>query len=165
MENQILELENLIDNEIEEYKSIEKLYIDKREILKSAKSEELLKIDSNILDVVQNIDKISSKRKTLAQKMDIMSSSMSEIIGFLKSNKSPAVTRFEEKKNELCELSKKISELEKINFDLAKHGLQFTKKTLEAIFKGAAVSTQEYNASGQSISTAKPEMSSIIEEA
>ena len=57
---EILELENLIDSEIEQYKTIEKLYVEKKEILLHAKSDELLKIDAKILDVVQNISNISA---------------------------------------------------------------------------------------------------------
>lgn len=162
---EILELENLIDNEIEQYKIIEKLYVDKKEILTQAKSEELLQVDAKILDVVQNISNIANKRKNISKKMNLMSDSLSEMIGFLKTKDADAAKRFEEKKVVINELTQSIVLLEKTNMDLTRHGIQFTNKTLEAILKGAAVATQEYNEHGKNISNENLEMSSIIEEA
>lgn len=162
---EILELENLIDNEIEQYKVIEKLYIDKKEILMKADCDGLLKVDSKILDVVQNINKIAQKRKDISEKMDIMTPSLSEIIGYLKNKDENAAKRFDEKKTTVNDLAKSIDSLEKINIGLTQHGIQFTNKTLEAILRGAAVSTKEYNEHGKNISNENLEISSIVEEA
>ena len=161
---EILELENLIDSEIEQYKKIEELYIEKKEILMHAKCEELLKIDAKILDVIQSIGNISAKRKEISEKLGIMTPSLSEIIGFLRIKEPESVKRFEEKQKTVRELSKRISNLEKTNLELTKHGLQFTNKTLEAILKGASPSNQEYNAHGQSVQSEFPGMSSIVED-
>ena len=90
---EILELENLIDSEIEQYKTIEKLYVEKKEILLHAKSDELLKIDAKILDVVQNISNISAKRKEVSEKLGIMTPSLSEIIGLLRTKDPESVPR------------------------------------------------------------------------
>ena len=94
---EILELENLIDSEIEQYKTIEKLYVEKKEILLHAKSDELLKIDAKILDVVQNISNISAKRKEVSEKLGIMTPSLSEIIGLLRTKDPESVPRFRTK--------------------------------------------------------------------
>ncbi|HIU85594.1 TPA: flagellar export chaperone FlgN [Candidatus Spyradomonas excrementavium] len=161
---EILELENLIDSEIEQYKTIEKLYVEKKEILLHAKSDELLKIDAKILDVVQNISNISAKRKEVSEKLGIMTPSLSEIIGLLRTKDPESVPRFEQKQKTVRELSKKISELERANLELTKHGLQFTNKTLEAILKGASLNNQEYNEQGKSVQAELPEMSSIVED-
>ena len=161
---EIPELENLIDSEIEQYKTIEKLYVEKKEILLHAKSDELLKIDAKILDVVQNISNISAKRKEVSEKLGIMTPSLSEIIGLLRTKDPESVPRFEQKQKTVRELSKKISELERANLELTKHGLQFTNKTLEAILKGASLNNQEYNEHGKSVQAELPEMSSIVED-
>jgi hypothetical protein len=165
MQEQILELESLINQEIEEYKNIEKLYIDKKEILIKADGEKLLGIDSLILDAVQNVNNISTKRKSLSEKMNIMTGSMSEIIGFVKSKDKTMAQRFEEKKKEINRLSERLADLDRVNAALAQHGIQLTNKTLEVILKGLAVPNQEYNKHGQSVSPEQPEMSSIVEEA
>lgn len=161
---EILELENLIDSEIEQYKQIEQLYIEKKEILMQAKSVELLKIDAKILDVIQQISNISAKRKEISEKLGIMTPSLSEIIGLLRTKDPESVPRFEQKQKTVRELSKKISTLEKANLELTQHGLQFTNKTLEAILKGASLSNQEYNEHGKSVQADLPEMSSIVED-
>ena len=161
---EILELENLIDSEIEQYEQIEQLYIEKKEILLHAKSEELLKIDAKILDVIQNISNISAKRKEISEKLGIKTPSLSEIIGLLRTKDPESVPRFEQKQKTVRELSERIAKLEKSNPELTKHGLQFTNKTLEAILKGASLSNQEYNAHGQSVQAELPEMSSIVED-
>lgn len=162
---ELTQLENLIDEEIEQYRTIEKLYVDKKEILMKADSENLLKVDSKILDVVQNINNIADKRKEVSEKMGILTPSISEIIGYLKAKDAQAAIRFEEKKNIVKELSQRITDLERANLELTQHGLLFTNKTLEAILKGAGMATQEYNDQGRNISNENLEMSSIVEEA
>lgn len=163
--NEILTLEKLVDEEIERYKEIEKLYTDKKEILISGKSSDLLNIDSQILNTFRNINNIALKRISSLEKLEIQNPSMSAIIDFVKDKDISIAKRFEEKKNHLGNISENIKKLEKVNLDLTKHGINFTNKTLEIILKGAAVSTTEYNQRGQNISGENLEMSSIIEEA
>ena len=93
-----------------------------------------------------------------------MTPSLSEIIGLLRTKDPESVPRFEQKQKTVRELSKKISELERANLELTKHGLQFTNKTLEAILKGASLNNQEYNEHGKSVQAELPEMSSIVED-
>ena len=84
MDNQVVELENLIDSEIEEYKKIELLLLEKKEILSNAKSEELMDVDLRILDVIQNISNVSIKREDVSKDMNLGICSISEIIKYLK---------------------------------------------------------------------------------
>lgn len=95
---QIQLLENLINQEIDEYKNIEKLYADKKEILVHCKTAELYKIDSQITDTYKKIKNLSSMRKNVTKSMNMLSFSMSDIIKKLKEQDEAAAKKFEEKK-------------------------------------------------------------------
>ena len=75
------------------------------------------------------------------------------------------VERFEQKKKDINELSKRITKLEKLNLELTKHGINMTNKTLEAILRSVTISTNEYDKRGKNIAGEHLEMSSIVEEA
>ena len=161
----IVELEKYIDEEISGYETMEKLYTDKREILIHGKSDELLNVDSLILNTLKSVNNTVTKRVGVLSKLNIKKPNMSEIIKFLRQNEPSAVERFEEKKKQINELSKKISKLEKLNLELTKHGINMTNKTLEAILKSVSISTNEYDKKGKNIAGENLEMSSIVEEA
>ena len=167
MENQIAELENLIDSEVEEYKKVEILLTEKKEILSNAKSDELMDVDLRLLDVIQNISNVSIKRENVSKSMNLGICSISEIIKYLKEKSfdEAIIRRFEEKQSLIRNLSERISELEKINKELTEHGIEFSNKTLELILKGITVSNQEYNEHGKSIPSEPLDFSSIVEEA
>lgn len=161
----ILSLEKIVEEEISGYEKIEKLYMDKKEILIRGKSDDLLNIDSKILNTFQNINKIAMKRVGILNELDIKTPNMSAIIEFANKNNPEIAKRFEEKKKIINELSSNISKLEKLNLELTKHGINITNKTLEAILKSLTVTTNEYNQRGQNIAGEHLEMSSIVEEA
>lgn len=161
---QIQLLENLINQEIDEYKNIEKLYADKKEILVHCKTAELYEIDSQITDTYKKIKNLSSMRKNVTKSMNMLSFSMSDIIKKLKEQDEAAVKKFEEKKAIVNELAQKIFNLEKTNYELIKHGMLVTNKTLEIFLKGIKPITKEYNQKGKNIAKDQLEMSSIVEE-
>ncbi len=167
MDSKILELENLIDSEIEEYKKIEILFIEKKEILSQSRRNELLDIDTRILDVIQSISNIADKRENVSKDLNLGICSITEIVSYLTDkNVDPGIiTRFKEKQVQIQEMSHRIATLDKINAELAEHGLEFTTKTLEAILKGFKLSNQEYNEHGRSVPLEPLDISSIIEEA
>ncbi len=161
---QIQLLENLINQEIDEYKNIEKLYADKKEILVHCKTAELYEIDSQITDTYKKIKNLSSMRKNVTKSMNMLSFSMSDIIKKLKEQDESAAKKFEEKKAIVNELAQKIFNLEKTNYELIKHGMLVTNKTLEIFLKGIKPITKEYNQKGKNIAKDQLEMSSIVEE-
>ena len=161
----IQELEKYIDEEIYSYKEMEKLYTDKKEILIHGKSDDLLNIDALILNTLKSVNNTVTKRVGLLSKLNISKPNMSEIINFLKQNEPSAVERFEQKKKDINELSKRITKLEKLNLELTKHGINMTNKTLEAILRSVTISTNEYDKRGKNIAGEHLEMSSIVEEA
>lgn len=165
IKEQIQELENLIDKEIDGYKNIEKLYIDKKEILIHGKGTDLYDVDAQIIDTYKKINDLSETRKSVTKSLDIPTFSMTDIINKIKNTDETAAQKFEAKKNTVNELAQRIFKLEKINMELTKHGIYLTNKTIEAMLKGANRVNKEYNQKGQNISNEQLKMSSIVEEA
>lgn len=165
IQEQIKTLENIIDKEIDGYKNIEKLYIDKKEILIHGKGTDLYEVDTKIVDTYKSINNLSETRKNITKALDVPTFSMTDLINKIKEQDAQAAEKFEKKKETVKELAHKIFELERINTELVKHGIYLTNKTIEAMLKGVSTITKEYNQKGQNISNEQLEMSSIIEEA
>lgn len=165
LKEEITKLETIIDKEIDGYKNIEKLYIDKKEILMYGKGTDLYDIDSKIVNTYKNLNDLSEIRKNITKSLNLPTVSMTDLINNIKEHDEIAAKKFEKKKEEVSELAKKIFELEKTNIELVKHGIFLTNKTIEAMLKGVSSVTKEYNQKGQNITKEQLEMSSIIEEA
>lgn len=165
IQEQIKTLENIIDKEIDGYKNIEKLYIDKKEILIHGKGTDLYEVDTKIVDTYKSINNLSETRKNITKALEVPTFSMTDLINKIKEQDAFAAEKFEKKKETVKELAHKIFELERINTELVKHGIYLTNKTIEAMLKGVSTVTKEYNQKGQNISNEQLEMSSIIEEA
>lgn len=165
LQEQIKTLENIVDKEIDGYKNIEKLYVDKKEILIKGKSTELFDVDAKIADTFKSISSYSEMRKNISKSLNMPTFSLTDIINNIKQQDAHAAENLEKKRDEVKELSQKIFELEKVNLELLKHGMHVTNKTLEIIIKGLKPITEEYNKNGKNITKEQLEMSSIIEEA
>ena len=165
LQEQIKTLENVIDKEIDGYKNIEKLYVDKKEILVKGKSTELFDVDAKIVDTYKSINSYSEMRKNISKALNMPTFSLTDIINNIKEQDAQAPQNLEKKRDEVKELSHRIFELEKINMELLKHGMHVTNKTLEIILRGLKPITEEYNKNGKNITKDQLEMSSIIEEA
>lgn len=162
---QIQKLENIIDSEINGYQHIEKLYVDKKELLIKGKADSLHAIDEQIMNTYKNISSCAEERKQVSASMNLPSFSLTDIINKVKENDEQKAQKFEEKKATVNELAQKIYQLERTNIELLKHGMHVTNKTLEIIIKGLKPITNEYDKKGQNIAKQHLEMSSIIEEA
>ena len=165
LQEQIKTLENVIDKEIDGYKNIEKLYVDKKEILVKGKSTELFDVDAKIVDTYKSINSYSEMRKNISKALNMPTFSLTDIINNIKEQDAQAAQNLEKKRDEVKELSHRIFELEKINMELKKHGMNDTKKTQKIILRGLKPITEEYNKNGKNITKDQLEMSSIIEEA
>lgn len=161
----IEKLETIVDKEIDGYKNIEKLYVDKKEILINGKGTDLYDVDSKIVNTYKSLSDLSEIRKNITKSMNITTFSMSDMINSIKKEDEKAAKKFEEKREEVNKLAKRIFELERVNLELVKHGIYLTNKTIEAMLKGVSSVTKEYNNRGKNISKEQLEMSSIVEEA
>lgn len=165
IKEEISKLENIIDNEINGYQHIEKLYVDKKELLIKGKADDLHTIDEQIMNTYKNINACAEARKQVSVTMNLPSFSLTDIINKIKESDETAARKFEEKKGVVNELAKKIYQLERTNLELLKHGMHVTNKTLEIIIRGLKPITNEYDKKGQNIAKQHLEMSSIVEEA
>lgn len=165
IQEQIKTLENIIDKEIDGYKDIEKLYMDKKEILIHGKSEELMTVDEKIMNAYKGLNNSLEARRVVMKSMEMPTFSMTDLINKIKSADAEAAKNFEAKKTEANKLAQRIFELDRVNLELIKHGMHVTNKTLEIIIRGLKPITNEYNQKGQNITKEQLEMSSIIEEA
>jgi len=165
IKEQISTLENIINKEIDGYKDIEKLYMDKKEILIHGKSDELMAVDEKIMNAYKGLNNSLEARKVIMKSLEMPTFSMTDLINKIKSADEESAKKFEAKKNEANKLAQRIFELDRVNLELIKHGMHVTNKTLEIIIKGLRPITNEYNQKGQNITKEQLEMSSIIEEA
>ena len=165
IQEQIKTLENIINKEIDGYKDIEKLYMDKKEILIHGKSEELMNVDEKIMNAYKGLNNSLEARRVVMKSMEMPTFSMTDLINKIKSADEEAAKNFESKKAEANKLAQRIFELDRVNLELIKHGMHVTNKTLEIIIRGLKPITNEYNQKGQNITKEQLEMSSIIEEA
>ena len=165
IKEQISTLENIINKEIDGYKDIEKLYMDKKEILIHGKSDELMAVDEKIMNAYKGLNNSLEARKVIMKSLEMPTFSMTDLINKIKSADEESAKKFEAKKNEANKLAQRIFELDRVNLELIKHGMHVTNKTLEIIIKGLKPITNEYNQKGQNITKEQLEMSSIIEEA
>jgi len=165
IQEQIKTLENIINKEIDGYKDIEKLYMDKKEILIHGKSEELMNVDEKIMNAYKGLNNSLEARRVIMKSMEMPTFSMTDLINKIKTTDEKAAENFEIKKAEANKLAQRIFELDRVNLELIKHGMHVTNKTLEIIIRGLKPITNEYNQKGQNITKEQLEMSSIIEEA
>ena len=114
LKEDITKLENIVDKEIDGYKHIEKLYVDKKEILMRGKGTDLYDIDSKIVNAYKKLNDLTEVRKTITKAWNIPTFSMTDMISFVKKEDVVAAEKFTKKKEEVSTLAKKIFELENI---------------------------------------------------
>lgn len=166
MDDMIVKFKDVIDEEIQAYESLGKLYEIKQSLLVQGKSDALWDIDAQIVERAENIREIDKKRKEVARYLGNEDLTMSEIIEKAKQANDPLVDKLETQKTKLRILAKSLSLQEDTNMTLIKHGLTMVGKTLDIIVGALLPQVQvgQYNKSGQSIKSDKSLISSIVEE-
>lgn len=166
MDDMIVKFKDIIDEEIQAYESLGKLYEIKQSLLVQGKSDALWDIDAQIVERAENIREIDKKRKEVARYLGNEDLTMSEIIEKAKQANDPLVDKLETQKTKLRILAKSLSLQEDTNMTLIKHGLTMVGKTLDIIVGALLPQVQvgQYNKSGQSIKSDKSLISSIVEE-
>ena len=158
-------LEEIIDKEIDAYESIEGLCIQKKELLKTNKAEELYDIDSKILNKFESIKSFAESRKKISNKISGSDMNLSEIIRKTLEIDIEQSKRFEEKKKKLNAIEKTIRKTESINLNLIKHGLNMVGKILQIIFDNINITKNEYDKNGKIVDQEDLQLSSVNEEA
>lgn len=165
MNESLVKFKEVVDEEISAYEALSELYKIKQTLLVQGKSDALWDIDAQIIDRANNIKEINAKRKDIATYLGNENLTMTEAIEKAKEANDAIADSLQEQKNKIRVLSKSLTIQEKTNLTLIKHGLTMVGKTLDIIV-GTLMpqSTGQYNKSGQSITTDKSLISSIVEE-
>lgn len=143
------EIENVIEEQIENYKEIEKLYITKQNILKRGSAQELFDIDYEIVDKYEKAKRVEIKRKTFFSVLGGENINLSEVIEMAKEDNSEKVPRLIEQKTQLNSLFEQIKHQEIINLELIKRGKQLVDKHIKIILDFVSPNTKEYDMNGK----------------
>lgn len=154
----------IIDDELEAYTKLRDLFVEKKELLKKSKSDDLGIIDNKILALNSSIVKLNEKRKNLSIELLNKDASMSEFIEFAEINEVDVKDKLEDRKVKICKLFEELALLNNQNVELIKHGITITNKMLETIVDAFAPQGSIYNGAGKTTDTHELNMWTINEE-
>ncbi|MBO5948861.1 flagellar export chaperone FlgN [bacterium] len=157
------EIDNLISQEIAEYNNLSKLYDDKKYSLIKLDLNSLSEVDNKINEQVCIIKNIEEKRKVIDKELGIENATMSNYLELAQQNSVIIEKKLLNKKTIFQDLNKKITNQEKINIELLKHGMGTTNKLIKIIVDGVMKSSQ-YNNYGKNVKDESIGISSIVEE-
>ena len=138
-----------IDREIEAYEVLKELFEEKREILKKAKSSDLVEVDNRIIAQSNSITKLNKARQQLSYDYTGKDCSMSDFIEIIGSENEQYKTELEDKKVKICNIFDELALLNNQNVELLKHGVVMTDKMLETIVDAFAPQGSNYNGAGK----------------
>jgi hypothetical protein len=166
MDDSLLKFKEVVDEEIEAYEALGKLYQIKQAILVQGKSDALWDIDAQIVSQAENIKTLNKKRKEVAKYLGNENLTISEVIEKAKNANDAIADTIETQKTKLNILAKSLSLQEKTNMTLVKHGLIMVGKTLDIIV-GVIMPhvAGQYDKKGHNVENNKSLVSSIVEEA
>lgn len=154
----------IIDDELEAYTKLRDLFVEKKELLKKSKSDDLGVVDNKILALNGSIVKLNEKRKNLSMELLNKDASMSEFIAFAEANQIDVKDKLEDRKVKICKLFEELALLNNQNVELIKHGIIITNKMLETIVDAFAPQGSIYNGAGKTTDTHELNMWTINEE-
>ena len=144
-------LENSLDREITLYEELENLYSQKKEVLISNNTDELLEIDTQILNKMKIIQDMVQERLNISQSITDKEVLLSEIIEKCRQIDEKQAQRLEEKKEKINSLVKNLQKLDTINEELTKHGIKLSSKILQIILNNVLINSTEYDKKGKVI--------------
>ena len=156
-------IKNLIDEELELYFILNTQFEEKRKILISNSTDELLAIDEKILNTVDSIKSSVNHRQIVSSKLGIPSFNMSQIINVTKEIDKDLAEEFTSVQSRIQSLIKEIAYKERVIKELIRHGMTLVNKTLNMISNVTSIAG-DYNNHGQSIQSEIGSISSVIEE-
>ena len=139
----------MLDKEIESYEVLKSLFEEKRDVLKKAKSSDLVEVDNRIIAQSNSITKINKTRQELSYNYTGKDCSMSDFIEIIGSENEQYKTELEERKVKICNILDELTLLNNQNVELLKHGIVMTDKMLETIVDAFAPQGSNYNGAGK----------------
>lgn len=163
--NTLLKFKEAVDEEIIAYEAMEELYKLKQAVLVQCKSDALWGVDAKIVEKMENIKKLSHKRKEAAKYLGDENLTITQVIEKAQNSNDAIAEKLKVQKAKLNVLSNSISLYERTNMDLIKHGLVMVEKTFDIIVNALVPKPNEYNNQGKNIGNGKMQISSMQEEA
>ena len=166
MKMDLVEIENILDEEIQVYLSIEKCEQEKKKILIKGDIDALVKVDEQIYNYSSVVKNLAERRKKYYKNLGIERTSLSEIIDKTMSFDKVRAENINEKRNKILEILKSIYKLDSTNKELVSHSLKLVKASVNLIVKSLNPGMNSYTRTGRiNENTATQGLSSIIEEA
>ena len=139
----------IIDKEISAYEVLKDLFTEKKEILKKAKSADLVEVDNRIIAQSNAITKLNKTRQKLSIDLTNKDCSMSDFIEIIGSENNEYKEVLEDRKVKICNILDELTLLNNQNVELLKHGIVMTDKMLETIVDAFAPQGSNYNGEGK----------------
>ena len=153
-----------LDKELEAYSRLKELFIEKRELLKQAKSDDLGVVDNKILATNNAIVKLNKARQAASIELLGKDGCMSDFIEFADQNQPDQKEALMLRKDKICNISEQLMILNNQNVELIKHGITITDKMLETIVSAFAPQGSIYNGAGKTTETHDLDMWTVNEQ-
>ena len=139
----------VLDKIIKANSNLKALFEEKRELLKSAKPDDLGVTDNKIIAVNNQILKLENERKNLAILMKGEDTNMSGFIELAANEAPDFVEPLKERKVKICNDFQELALLNQQNVELIKYGIIMTNKMLETVIDAFAPQGCNYNGAGK----------------
>ena len=140
----------VLDKEIKAYTNLKELFRDKKELLKSAKPDDLGVLDNKIVALNNVITKLNAQRQSIAIELTGEDANMSRLIQAAQELAPEYTDALSERKVKICNIIPEITLLNNQNVELLKHGIIISNKMLESIIDAFAPQGCNYNGAGKS---------------
>ncbi len=140
----------ILDKEIKAYSNLKELFAEKKEVLKSAKPDDLGVLDNKIIALNNAITKLNAARQTIAIEITGGDANMSRLIEAAQEFAPEYIDALTERKVKICNIIPEITLLNNQNVELLKHGIIISNKMLESIIDAFAPQGCNYNGAGKS---------------
>jgi len=155
---------SILDKELVAYENMRLLFEEKRDILKKAKSGELVEVDSRIISQSQLIGKLNKTRESISEELLGKNGCMTDFIEKATEDFPEFADALTERKNIISEKVEKLLALNNQNVELMKHGIVITNKMLETIIDAFAPQGSIYDGTGKTTDNKDLNMWTVNEE-
>lgn len=155
---------SVLDKEQEAYSKLKELFIEKKELLKKAKSDDLGVVDNKILAINDTIVKLNKIRQEASIDLLGKDGCMSDFIAFAEEHQQELVEPLKERKVNICNNRDELMLLNNQIVELLNHGIVITDKMLETIVDAFAPQGSNYNGAGKTTDSRDLNMWTVNEE-
>jgi len=138
-----------IDKEISAYEELKILFEEKKELLKKAKSGDLVEVDNRIIAQNELIVKLNKARQKMSLEKFNKDCSMSDYIEIIGEENDDFKEQLMLRKVKICNILDDLVLLNNQNMELLKHGITITNKMLDIIVDAFAPQGSNYNGAGK----------------